>query len=90
MRTAQAGVMSCVAAVVFAAGSARAQWTNWTRLADPTPSGDLFGQSVAADGHYAIVGADGDEGPTDRGAAYILDPLGAVVPSPRGLLCVIR
>jgi len=48
----------------------------YKRLASDAEDNDRFGRSVALDGDYAVVGADyedGDEGGSDRGAAYIFD-----------------
>jgi len=45
-------------------------------MADDGGSMQFFGRSVAVDGEYAVVGADGSDGPggtpTDTGAAYVL------------------
>jgi hypothetical protein len=49
----------------------------WTRFEEPkivasdAAQGDLFGGSVAISGDYAIMGARGNDGPSNSGSAYI-------------------
>jgi hypothetical protein len=48
-------------------------WDAGTKILAPdAAASDFFGQSVAIDGDYAIVGADGnDDGGSASGSAYI-------------------